>query len=340
MPTFGISIEPTWSQAECLTLAKLAENLGFSNVWVPDGGPTAPFSDTIVSLSAIASNTKKIKFGSAILNFYTRNPAWIASSFLTMSDLALATNPKTQRAILGIGLGADYNVAKFGIFNRVGMVECLREAVESLQELFKGKEVSIRTDPFIIERVKLSKSKMGAIPIYVGSSSPKGLRLAGEMANGAILTQRIATEISETLKPIDLGLSYAGKKKRRDFEIVNSVVVSISRDRKKAEDAARPACAYLAAWMDEEISTKYGMDERIRKKIASLIYNGNERAAAKLVDQRMLELLTISGSADECVEKCREHLKERVDQIAFCEPFGPKKEEALRLISESVIPRL
>ena len=160
--TFGISLEPSWDQSECLALAKQAEKLGFSNLWVPDGGPDTPFSDAVVTLAAIASNTRRIKFGSAIVNFYTRNPAWIASSFLALSNLG----GSRQRAILGIGLGSSYNVVKFGIFKRSGKIEYLREAIESIQELFSGKEVSVRTDPFVIERVRLSKSK-GKIPIYV-----------------------------------------------------------------------------------------------------------------------------------------------------------------------------
>ena len=216
--SFGISIEPSWPQAECLKLAIRAEKFGLSNVWVPDGGVSSPFSDTIVTLAAIASNTNKIKFGSAILNFYTRNPAQIASSFLALSDLGFLSS-KSQRAILGIGLGSHYNVSKFGIFSRKGMVQNLREAIESIQQLFKGEEVSIRTDPFSIERVRLSKCR-GKIPIYVGSSSPKGLRLSGEISDGIILTERIASEIQEKLKHVELGLAYSSRK-RKDLELVN-----------------------------------------------------------------------------------------------------------------------
>src|SRR5579872_1076545 len=85
--TFGISFEPDWSIGEAVGLAALAEKLGFSNIWVPDGGPVPPYSDPLVTLSAIAGRTERVKFGSAIFNFYTRNPAWIASSFLALSDL-------------------------------------------------------------------------------------------------------------------------------------------------------------------------------------------------------------------------------------------------------------
>lgn len=334
-------MEPSWNQSECLELAKQAEKLGFSNVWVPDGGPDSPFSDAMVTLAAIASNTRRIKFGSAIVNFYTRNPAWIASSFLALSNLGGSQNPRVQqqqRATLGIGLGSPYNVAKFGIFERKGKIEYLREAIESIQELFSGKEVSVRTDPFVIERVKLSKSK-GKIPIYVGSSSPKGLELAGEISDGVILTERIAPEVSESLKPIEVGLAYSGRK-RKNIEIVNSVVVSVSDDKVKAENIARPTCAYLAAWLDESAARKYGIDEERRNKIASLIKSGDERRASRLVDQRMLDLLTVCGTAQDCVEKCREHLDQGVDQIAFCEPFGPSKENALNLIARKIIPKI
>jgi 5,10-methylenetetrahydromethanopterin reductase len=337
-PSFGISIEPSWSQGYSLKIATRAEKLGFSNLWVPDGGANSPFGDTIVTLAAIASNTRKINFGSAILNFYTRNPALIASSFLTLSDLGFSRS-KTQRAILGIGLGSSDNVSKFGILSRKGMIQNLREAVESIRQLFNGEVVSIRTDTFVIENVRLSKSK-GKIPIFLGTASPKGLRLAGELSDGIILTERIAPEISEKMKHVELGLAYSSGKKRGDLEIVNSIVISVSSDKKRANDVARTTCAYLVAWLDDSVATKYGIDEENKKEIASRIYKGDEKGAAKLVDQKMLDLLTVSGTPEECVEKCKEHLNQRIDQIAFCEPFGPDPEEAISIISGKIVPKL
>src|SRR5271169_4425634 len=154
--SFGISIEPTWRIDYCVELAKLSEKLGFSTAWVPDGGPAPPYSDAIVTLSAIAANTKRLRLGSAIVNFYTRNPAWIASSFAAISDLATKKGSKKQRMILGIGIGSLYNVSKFGIHKRTGIVEDLREAVESIRQLFDGKEVTVMTDHYAIEGVTLS----------------------------------------------------------------------------------------------------------------------------------------------------------------------------------------
>jgi 5,10-methylenetetrahydromethanopterin reductase len=334
--TFGVSIEPSWDLNYCISFAKLAEKLGFDNIWVPDGGPAAPFSDTIVTLAGIATNTKRIKFGSAVLNFYTRNPALIASSFLALSNLGFAS--KRQRAILGIGVGSSYNVGKLGITNRKNTIDQLREAIESISELFEGKEVSVRTDAFAIERVTLSKSKT-KIPIYIGTASRKGLRLAGAIADGVILTDRIPSRIEESLSKISLGLSDSSRTRKR-IDVVNSVVVSVSNDRAKARNAARTTCAYLVSWLDDDTALRHNFDQTARKKISEFIMAGDEKAATKLVDNQMLDLLTVSGTPEECIEKCREHFDYGADQIAFCEPFGPNPLKALTQIARNVIPKL
>jgi len=322
-------------------LSILAERLGFSSIWVPDAGPSPPYSDSIVTLSAIASATSRIKYGSAVLNFYTRNPAWIASSFLALSDLGRPKNggqTSSQRAILGIGVGSDWNVSKCGITNRSGRIEQLREAIESINELFEGKEVTIRTDSFAIEAVSLSKSR-GRIPIYVGTSSPKGLDMAGEIADGLILTDRIPTDTEESMKHVIWGLGNSTRH-RKDIEVVNSVVISIDPNRDKAFRVAKPTCAYLVAWLSDNKAESHQIDLKVKEKISKFIQVGDERSATKLVDDQMVKLLTASGTPDDCVDKCKEYLSYEVDQLAFCEPFGPNPKESIAILARKVIPRL
>jgi len=298
-----------------------------------------PYSDAIVTLSGIAAATKKIKLGSAILSFYTHNPALLASSFMALSDLG-AGGRKTgpHRTILGIGLGSDYNVAKFGITKRTGMIDDMREAVESIQELFLGKEVTLRTDAFVIDGVSLSKSPR-QIPIYLGTGSPKGLRLAGEIADGVILTDRIPEDAEKSLEPVILGIGSASRK-RSAIQVVDSVVISVDENRERARKAAVITCAYLVAWMDERKAEQHGIDVKAKTKIAELIGRGEESAAGKLVTKQMIELLTVSGTVDDCIEKCREYLKYDIDQLAFCEPFGPRPLHSIELIARKIAPRL
>ena len=338
--TFGISIEPSWPLDYSVRLGVLAEKLAsFSNVWVPDGGPQPPYSDCVVTLAALASRTEKIKLGSAILNFYSRNPAWIASSFAAISDLASsASGTSQQRMVLGIGIGADYNVSKFGIVDRKGTVPDLREAIESIRELFDGKRVTVRTNAFSIDSVSIGRLKR-KIPIYVGAAGPKALRLAGEIGDGAILTDRIPADIQSSLRSIELGLGDSSRS-RSDIKVVNSVVISVDENGRRAKDAARTTCAYLVAWMDQSRAIELGVNAGLKGRIARYLDAGDERSASRIVDDKMIRLLTVSGTSHDCAEGCLEHLENDLDQIAFCEPFGPRPERSLRIIAREVIPRI
>ncbi len=339
--SFGISIEPTWSIGYSTDLSILAERLGFSNIWVPDSGPVSPYSDTIVTLSSVAASTTRIKFGSAILNFYTRNPAWIASSFLALSDLGRSGKTGVdsgQRAVLGIGVGSDWNVGRGGIEKRARTIPQLREAIESINDLLRGKEVTVRTDSFAIEGVTLSKSK-GKIPVYVGTSSPKGLELAGEIADGLILTERIPADVEESMRHVAWGLGNSTRK-RGNLDVVNSVVISVDSDKERAIRAAKSTCAYLVAWLSDKKAEAHQIDLAVKQKISNFIRVGDEKSASKLVDSHMVQLLTASGTPKDCIEKCKEYLSYNTDQLAFCEPFGPKPKQSLTMIAERVIPNL
>jgi 5,10-methylenetetrahydromethanopterin reductase len=336
--TFGISIEPNWPVRCSIEIATLSERLGFANLWVPDSGPMPPYSDAIVTLSAIAAATSKIKIGSAILNFYTRNPALLASSFMALSDLAGKRNSSKSRVILGLGVGAEFNVAKLGVTERKGMMDEMREAIESIRELFQGKLVTVRTDSFVIDGVSLGKSPV-QIPIYLGTGSPKGLRLAGGLADGVILADRIPQDIEKSLELVILGIGYASRK-RSEVEIVDSVVISVDENPERARKAAAVTCAYLVAWMEDDKAEKHGIDLKTKAKIGELIARGEEAAARKLVTRHMIDLLTVSGNVQDCIEKCREYLKFDVDQLVFCEPFGLKPLESIRTIGTKIVPKL
>ena len=121
-----------------------------------------------------------------------------------------------------------------------------------------------------------------------------------------ILTDRITSNNERSLEPIILGLGTASRK-RSDLEITNSVVVSVDENRSKALNAARPTCAYLVAWTTDEKAESLGFDVvNVKNRIAGFINAGDEDSAGKLVDEKMLGSLTVSGTVEDCIGKCRE----------------------------------
>ena len=83
------------SARDVLDLARQAEAAGIESLWLnEDIG-----RDSIAMLSAIATTTKSIGVGTAIINVYTRSAFQIAMAAATLDDLSQG------RARLGLSVG-------------------------------------------------------------------------------------------------------------------------------------------------------------------------------------------------------------------------------------------
>ena len=80
---FGLRLADYFGSTQNMVeLAVLAEENGFDSVWVSHD---IFMRSSFVTLSAIATRTKRVKLGNTILNPYTTNPAF-ASPFLLKVD--------------------------------------------------------------------------------------------------------------------------------------------------------------------------------------------------------------------------------------------------------------
>src|SRR5215213_8268301 len=91
---------------EGMRLARLAEAYGFEAVWQAE---SRLVREATVPMAAFAAVTEQIKVGSGVVNTWTRNCALLASTFVTLDDLA------PGRVLLGLGAWWDPLAAKVGI---------------------------------------------------------------------------------------------------------------------------------------------------------------------------------------------------------------------------------
>src|SRR5437764_9877241 len=70
---------------EGMQYAQYAEQRGFEAIWQAE---SRLVRDAIVPMAAFAAVTSRIKVGSGVLNNWTRNIGLLASTFLTLDDLA------------------------------------------------------------------------------------------------------------------------------------------------------------------------------------------------------------------------------------------------------------
>ena len=165
------------SARDVLDLARQAEAAGFESMWLnEDIG-----RDSVAMLSAIATTTKSIGVGTAIINVYTRSAFQIAMAAATLDDLSQG------RARLGLSVGHHpWNDLAHGIPLEAPLAR-LREYVEFVRKALTGKQFTHDGRFFSGVNSKLGVSEPRPdLPIYIGGTRPRMVALAGEIADGLL----------------------------------------------------------------------------------------------------------------------------------------------------------
>ncbi|MGH7961339.1 MAG: LLM class flavin-dependent oxidoreductase [Candidatus Binatia bacterium] len=201
---FGILVLP--KPDRCAQEAKLAEECGFTHVWVEDSQMMV--GDVYVCLGLIAQHTTQVKLGTGVAVPGTRIAPVTAHSIATINQLA------PGRVILGIGTG---NTAKRAMGFPPASLSQLREHVRVVRGLLQGGEVVYqegevrRAIQFFHHDYEFINIR-DPIPIYVAGNMPKAIELAGEIGDG-VITSRTNTVAGwqETWRRVCQGAARSGK---------------------------------------------------------------------------------------------------------------------------------
>jgi len=299
--------------------AQLAEANGFEAVWQAE---SRLVREATVPMAAFAAVTDRIKVGSGVVNNWTRNVGLLAATFSTLDDLA------PGRIILGIGAWWDPLARKVGIERRRPLL-AMRETVETCRRLLAMERVSyhgefVDVDDIEIDIVHGDRSPKD-VPIYVGATGMKMMELAGEIADGVVLNYLVGPPYNRTaLEALAEGAERAGRTVD-DVDRPQLVVCSLDEDREVALDRARELVTqYLG--QQPHIMKASGVDQSLLDEIGKeLTWPATPeeiKRAMKLVPDEVVQLITASGTADECRAKVREY----VDNGCTCPilyPLGP-----------------
>src|SRR5260221_1588999 len=213
---------------QAIDYVQYAEERGFEAVWQAE---SRLVRDGIVPMAAYAATTKKIKVGSGVINNWTRNVSLIASTFLTLDDLA------PNRAILGIGAWWDPLAANVGI-KREKPLLAMREVVNVVRDLLAMKRVTFHGEFVNVNRIELDivhgRREPRNVPIYIGATGMKMMALTGEIADGALLNYLVSPAYNtEALAPLEKGAKVPG---RRLADITGPKLVVAAGDVARTED--------------------------------------------------------------------------------------------------------
>lgn len=290
---------------DAIRYVQYAESKGFEAVWQAE---SRLVRDAIVPMAAFAATTKRIKVGSGVINNWTRNPALIAATFLTLDDLA------QDRIILGIGAWWDPLAKNVGI-NRDKPLKAMREVVTAVRDLLALKNVTFHGEYVNLTGVELDvvhgRREPRNVPIYIGATGPQMMALSGEIADGALLNYLVSPKYNEqALDQLEKGAKLVGRS-LDEIDRPQLVVASVDRDRKKALDNARKLVTqYLG--QQPHIMKASGVSQDLLDEIHQVLTwpateEDIERAMV-LVPDDVVQLITASGTPEEVRAKVREYV--------------------------------
>jgi 5,10-methylenetetrahydromethanopterin reductase len=291
---------------EELRLAQYAEEKGFEAIWHAESRLAR---DAITPLAAIAVVTEKIRLGTGVINNWTRNVGLTAVTFLSLDELS------NGRSMLGIGAWWDPLATKVGI-NRKNPLKAMREYVTVLQRLFKMENVTFEGESVTVHDIRLDivhgdPHTPREIPIYIGATGWDMIELTGEIADGILLNYLVSPEYNR--KALE-HLREGARKRDRDFDRIDRpqlIVCSLDQDTDRALDNARPLVAqYLG--QQPHIAKASGVKESLIAEVKTELggwpaKTGGLEKATQLIDDKLIQLVTASGTVEDCIGKVEEY---------------------------------
>ena len=319
-----------------------AERLGFDSVWTAE----AYGSDAMTPLAYLAAVTSRIRLGTAIIQLAARTPANAAMQAATIDGMS------GGRFICGIGVSGPQIVE--GWYGQPWGVptERLRDYVTIMKKIF-AREAPVTHDGSEIRLPYEGPGSSGLakalrpilhmrpdLPIWLGSWTPKNLRLAGEVADG-VTASFIPRELAAARVQIEKGFEKAGNGKGWDnFELFTSTRVIVTNDVKAALDAIKPQRALYIGGMGAR--SKNFHNERMVKRgypdeaarVQELFLAGRKDEAAAAIPDEFIDDEALVGPPDRIRERFRAWQDAAGDGLFDGLSISAVQPEALALMAE------
>jgi 5,10-methylenetetrahydromethanopterin reductase len=328
---FGLALSNEAPIAETVVLARQAEQLGLSEVWLPESGHGR---GVFTVASAVAARTERIKIGIGIVNPFWRHPSVIAMEAAALDEVS------DGRLLLGLG-AALWTLRALGEADSrtqrplTAMVEAIR--------IVRG---MLRGEPGIDGQVFATRSaarldfatRLQAVPIYVGAVNSRMLRAAGAWADGVQLGAIVSPGYARwSWAQIARGAIEAGRDPG-DLDLASNVLVSVDRDARAARDAVRHVLAYYVHRVEPVVLSTSGADPNDIERVRQAVLADGVDAGAQLVTDQMIDTFAAAGTPEHVSARLREYVAAGLRGVLAWHVIGPDRTRGLELLANEVRP--
>jgi 5,10-methylenetetrahydromethanopterin reductase len=323
----GFPHEAFTSTARLLEVCERVEDCGFDRLWMADSQGIWP--DPYTLLGRFAGTTDRIGLGVGVSNPRTRHPAVLARSAVTVADLA------GERFVLGIGAG---NTALLHLGLPPANVALCEEVVRCARALIQGKSGTFGGAPV----PAFNDYRPVDVPVWLAGNGPRMLALAGEIADGAIVSSGISPEILGWVREqIAEGLKKSGRD-WGDFRLLSFIGCAVSEDRARTRrDILAWVARRLSMPLPDEVS---GIPKADRMRaLEGYRYTEHYRVSAdhggvvESIPDEWIDRFGIAGTPEECAERFSSLAGLGVDAI-FILPITDDSHAFLKTFSDRILP--
>jgi alkanesulfonate monooxygenase SsuD/methylene tetrahydromethanopterin reductase-like flavin-dependent oxidoreductase (luciferase family) len=264
---FGITMPAfsEWSDPRTvMAIASDAEAAGWDGfflwdhvTWNPAWGGTPPMADPWMCLAAAATVTSRLTLGPIVTPLPRRRPQIVARELVTLDHLS------GGRALLGVGLGDDFEYEAFGEQLR-DRGPRLDEALVVLTGLLSGESVDFEGAHCVVHSPPaLPRPVNGSIPIWIGGHWPNHAPFLRARRFDGVVPRKAGQERGEVFTVEDLEALRALVDRESDFDYVMSGLTETPDD----TDSIRTWEAAGATWWLEAIYPFGGAANRMRDRV-------------------------------------------------------------------------
>jgi alkanesulfonate monooxygenase SsuD/methylene tetrahydromethanopterin reductase-like flavin-dependent oxidoreductase (luciferase family) len=294
MERLGVAFSGGLPPADIVECVALAETLGYESAWVAEGHG----GDQFAILGACAVATRQIRLGTSISSVFVRSAPTIGMAAATVDQLSKG------RFVLGLGSSHRVQVEPEHGIPFVQPTARLRDTIAVVRALVRDGVVSHRGEVVTIGRFDLwFPPERPHLPIYVAALFPPLLELAGELAEGTLLTWPTFGAVARAVEHVAIGARRAGREASA-VEVASLIPCVVADTAAAARAALRPAVGFYAGFFPRynRLLAEAGFADAVRA-IKEAFDRGGRDAAARVVPDELIDAVALAGTPEACRER-------------------------------------
>lgn len=306
--------------------AQRLEELGYDGIFLGESHLSS--IDSFQTLASCALLTKRVLLGIAVTNIVFRDPTVLAGAAASLNEISHG------RAILGLGTG-DGPVYSQG--RKATPLAEFEKGVKMIRDLIQGQALEFPTG-----RIGIGFN-LRPTPILVSAEGPKGLRLAGRVADGVILGTGFDLKVYRWAKQrISEGAAESGRKES-DVAVIAAGMVCVRDNGNEARRIVRNRIANRA-----HHNFRFTLETVPPEELAGIknfmaafdvMKPMEDRVDPDLVNDYLVHRFSIAGTPPECIERIEDLRAAGVEHLMLT-PARTVYHETVEMFAKKVLPHV